>query len=123
MAVKRVCRQPQGFYPGGTAIALRQMTNWASRQGFTEAVRDQLKRSLHSDPSAKLTKGEEVLSGVIGGMLACWNHPFEVARIEAQARGDQGQKALSMPQVCLLCMPWLRPHPFFCLNSQRRPSA
>ena len=33
----------QGFYPGGTAIAFRQMTNWASRQGFTEFVRDRAK--------------------------------------------------------------------------------
>ena len=29
-----------GFYPGGIAIAFRQATNWASRQGFTEIVRD-----------------------------------------------------------------------------------
>ncbi len=32
-------------------------------------------------------------------MLACWNHPFEVARIEAQARGDQNQKDLNMVQI------------------------
>ena len=28
-----------GFYPGGSAIAARQASNWASRVGFTEAVR------------------------------------------------------------------------------------
>ena len=33
------------------------------------------------------------------GTLACWNHPFEVARIEAQARGDQNQKNLNMVQI------------------------
>ncbi len=33
------------------------------------------------------------------GILACWNHPFEVARIEAQARGDQNQKDLNMVQI------------------------
>ena len=38
----------QGFYPGGTAIAFRQMTNWASRQGFTEFVRDRAKVLLAS---------------------------------------------------------------------------
>ena len=32
-------------------------------------------------------------------MMACWNHPFEVARIEAQARGDQNQKDLNMVQI------------------------
>jgi hypothetical protein len=31
--------------------------------------------------------------------MACWNHPFEVARIEAQARAAAGQPALSMPNV------------------------
>lgn len=35
----------KGFYPGGTAIAFRQATNWASRQGFTEFVREQMKVS------------------------------------------------------------------------------
>lgn len=89
----------RGFYPGGTAIAFRQMTNWASRQGFTEAVRDQFRSTFHGDHDAKLTKGQEVGAGIVGGMLACWNHPFEVARIEAQARADQGQKSLSMPSV------------------------
>lgn len=66
----------QGFYPGGTAIAFRQMTNWASRQGFTEAVRDQMKASLHGDRAARLTKAQEVASGIIGGMLACWCAPL-----------------------------------------------
>ena len=36
-----------GFYPGGTAIAFRQATNWASRQGFTEFVRVRFKMMFH----------------------------------------------------------------------------
>ena len=43
------------------------MTNWASRQGFTEAVRDQFKLRLHGSKTAKLTKTEEVGSGILGG--------------------------------------------------------
>ena len=62
-----ICVTVQGFYPGGTAIAFRQMTNWASRQGFTEAVRDQFKLRLHGSKSAKLSKTEEVGSGILGG--------------------------------------------------------
>jgi len=89
----------RGFYPGGTAIAFRQATNWASRQGFTEAVRSQFKVWFHGDANAKLTKGEDVLAGICGGTLACWNHPFEVARVEMQARADQGQSKLSMTGV------------------------
>ena len=64
----QICVTVQGFYPGGTAIAFRQMTNWASRQGFTEAVRDQFKLRLHGSKSAKLSKTEEVGSGILGGV-------------------------------------------------------
>ena len=87
------------FYPGGTAIAFRQATNWASRQGFTEFVRARMKLALHGDVHAKLTKGQEVGAGVIGGTLACWNHPFEVARIEAQTLGNMGKPVGSMVTV------------------------
>jgi len=88
-----------GFYPGGTAIAFRQATNWASRQGFTEFVRARMKIQLHGDQHASLTKTEEILAGVIGGTLACWNHPFEVARIEAQVLGNLGKPVPGMTKV------------------------
>ena len=87
------------FYPGGTAIAFRQATNWASRQGFTEFVRARMKIQLHGDQHASLTKTEEILAGVIGGTLACWNHPFEVARIEAQVLGNLGKPVPGMTKV------------------------
>merc|ERR1711934_137897 len=92
----------KGFYPGGTAIAFRQATNWASRQGFTDAVRGVMLRTFHdpkNNPNAKLTVGQEVSSGMLGGFLACWNHPFEVARIEMQARAAAGEPAKSMVRV------------------------
>ena len=90
----------KGFYPGGTAIAFRQATNWASRQGFTEAVRERFKVLFHDgDTKAKLTVAEEAWSGIIGGALACWNHPFEVARIEMQAAANAGEASRSMVQV------------------------
>lgn len=86
----------QGFYPGGTAIAFRQATNWASRQGFTDTVREVIKRASYDDPeTAKLTVVQEVMAGIIGGTLACWNHPFEVARIDAQTRAALGEPKLS----------------------------
>tara|TARA_B110000977_G_scaffold172918_2_gene225680 strand:+ start:17535 stop:18377 length:843 start_codon:yes stop_codon:yes gene_type:complete len=88
-----------GFYPGGTAIAFRQATNWASRQGFTEFVRARFKILFHGDKDAHLTKGQEVLSGIVGGTMACWNHPFEVARIEAQTLGNLGKPVGSMTKV------------------------
>ena len=89
----------KAFYPGGTAIAFRQATNWASRQGFTEFVRHRMKVALHGDQNARLTKAQEVGAGVIGGTMACWNHPFEVARIEAQTLGNMGKPVGGMVTV------------------------
>ena len=64
----------RGFYKGGVPIAFRQATNWASRQGFTDAIREVIKRWRYDDPGvAKLTVGEEVMAGMLGGTLACWN--------------------------------------------------
>jgi hypothetical protein len=59
-----------GFYSGGSALLLRQGTNWASRQGFTDAIRMQVKRVRGKD---KLSVGDEVLCGTLGGMLSTWN--------------------------------------------------
>ena len=42
-----------GFYPGGSAIAFRQATNWASRQGFTDAVRSRMTLLLRARPSRR----------------------------------------------------------------------
>lgn len=89
----------KGFYPGGTALAFRQGTNWASRQGITEFVRDSFKTGLHGDPKAKLSLREEAISGIIGGALSCWNQPFEVARIQMQSAADRGEAKLNMGQV------------------------
>jgi len=88
-----------GFYPGGIAIAFRQATNWASRQGFTDFVRGQFGKILYGDPKAKLSIKEEALAGMFGGILSCWNHPFEVARIEMQARAVAGESSMGMLQV------------------------
>ncbi len=88
-----------GFYPGGVAIAWRQATNWASRQGFTDLARSLIAKHVHGDAQAKLTVREEVSAGIIGGAISCWNHPFEVARIEAQSRAAAGESKLGMSAI------------------------
>jgi len=92
----------KGFYPGGSAIAWRQATNWASRQGFTEKIRETMKSKIHGDPKAKLTGPQEAAAGIMGGFLASWNHPFEVARVEMQARANAGQSSMGMMQVLVM---------------------
>lgn len=91
----------KGFYRGGTALMLRQGTNWASRQGITDLVRSSFK-SRHADPkTSKLSVWEELASGIIGGALSTWNQPFEVLRIEAQAAAARGQAAKGLKDTCI----------------------
>ena len=87
-----------GFYAGGSAVAARQASNWASRVGFTEAVRTKMK-AAHGDLTRRLSIHEECGAGIIGGVLSCWNHPFEVARIEMQARALSGEPTVGMIAV------------------------
>lgn len=86
----------KGFYPGATAIAARQASNWAMRQGFTEFVRDKMKMAVYGDTKAKLSVPQEALCGAIGGTMATCNQPFEVARIQMQAAAFEGKAKLSM---------------------------
>ena len=51
-----------------------------------------------------LSATQDIVSGLIGGAISCWNHPFEVARIEMQARSNQNQAKLNMPQVFKLVL-------------------
>ncbi|KAF8820625.1 putative MC family transporter [Cardiosporidium cionae] len=89
----------RGFYPGASAIAFRQATNWASRQGFTEFIRTRLKISLHKDKNAKLTIPQEALAGILGGALSTWNQPFEVARIYMQSAANEGKPKQNIVRV------------------------
>lgn len=87
----------KGFYPGASAIAARQASNWASRQGFTEFFRSRMGEFRYGSATAKLSKGEEAACGALGGTFATWNQPFEVARIQMQSAAVEGKAKLSMP--------------------------
>lgn len=76
----------RGIYSGSAAVAARQATNWASRQGFTELVRPRI--SIQGVPG-------EIVAGCLGGALSCWNTPFEVSRIHAQSKMYLGNKSTS----------------------------
>jgi len=86
----------KGFYPGASAIAARQASNWAMRQGFTEFVMAKMKWFLYKDENAKLSVPQQALCGAIGGTMATCNQPFEVARIQMQSAAFEGKEKLSM---------------------------
>jgi len=86
----------KGFYPGASAIAARQASNWAMRQGFTEFIRDKMKQFLGAE---KLSMPQEALCGAMGGTMATCNQPFEVARIQMQSAAFEGKEKLSLPST------------------------
>mmetsp|Transcript_1303 Transcript_1303/g.2766 ORF Transcript_1303/g.2766 Transcript_1303/m.2766 type:complete len:303 (+) Transcript_1303:113-1021(+) len=83
-----------GLYQGSGAVAARQATNWASRQGFTEFIRPYIKIK---------GVGGEILAGCLGGTFSAWNTPFEVARIESQTSSfDKNSKSKKTSLVSTL---------------------
>jgi len=71
-ADKSVLKGLATLYAGAGAVAMRQATNWASRQGLTDLFQRRLGLPL-------------VACGVLGGIGSCWNTPLEVKRIRAQS--------------------------------------
>lgn len=86
----------KGFYKGGAALMLRQGSNWASRQGLTDYTRKQIKQHTGVE---NLSIGQEMAAGALGGALSAWNQPFEVMRIDAQARAAKGQPSLNIVET------------------------
>ena len=80
-----------GLYRGSSAVAFRQATNWASRQGFTEWIRPMI-------PIEGVAG--ELLSGCCGGVLSAWNTPFEVARISSQSNIMTNSKSCEEDTNC-----------------------
>lgn len=75
-----------GFYRGSGAVAARQATNWASRQGITDLVRPRI--TIGGVPG-------EILAGCVGGVLSTWNTPFEIARISSQTHSFSSEEQSS----------------------------
>ena len=82
-----------GIYRGSSAVAARQATNWASRQGFTELIRPRIRIPGVSG---------EIVAGCLGGAFSCWNTPFEVARIHSQSKLYMGNKKRKGESLSLL---------------------
>jgi hypothetical protein len=78
-----------GMWIGSGSMCIRQATNWASRAGFTEIARSQLKLTQYG-------LWGELASGAIGGVGSCWNTPIETIRVITQRDVAQGKKPESI---------------------------
>lgn len=70
-------------YGSAPAMAMRQASNWALRQGLADAITTRYQKSVGG---RSLTAYEKITCGVVGGALSCVNQPTEVLRIQVQAR-------------------------------------
>ena len=68
-----------GLYKGVNAVAMRQMTTWASRIGITRLNESVLRRMLGKSQDSPLSASQKVFSSCVGGAISCWNQPFEVS--------------------------------------------
>ncbi|KAH7215474.1 mitochondrial DNA replication protein [Fusarium oxysporum] len=88
----------RGVNRGVNAVALRQISGWASRIGIARFAEGQI-RSLQSKPAdGKLSFWEKMAASTVGGALSCWNQPFEVLRVEMQSLVS-GQNITSKPTM------------------------
>ncbi|ABN67021.2 mitochondrial carrier protein [Scheffersomyces stipitis CBS 6054] len=76
----------RGINKGVNAVAIRQMTNWGSRFGFSRLAEETIRKINKKGEDQKLTAIEKILASVIGGGLSAWNQPIEVIRVEMQSK-------------------------------------
>lgn len=76
----------RGINKGVNAVAIRQMTNWGSRFGFSRLAEESIRSLTRKSESQKLLAWEKIASSVIGGGLSAWNQPIEVIRVEMQSK-------------------------------------
>lgn len=80
---------------GVSAVALRQMTNWGSRFGFSKLTEEILK-SFDNSAAEDLSTVKKLSSSIIGGTLGCWNQPIEVIRVEMQRSSSNAESTMKM---------------------------
>ncbi|KAL5344037.1 mitochondrial carrier domain-containing protein [Aspergillus crustosus] len=85
----------RGINKGVNAVAIRQVTNWGSRFGFSRLAEDIIRKSSGKKGSEEaLSAWEKILASAIGGALSAWNQPIEVIRVELQSmKSDPGRPA------------------------------
>lgn len=76
----------RGINKGVNAVAIRQMTNWGSRFGFSRLAEEGIKSLTGKKAEDKLNAVEKIAASVVGGGLSAWNQPIEVIRVEMQSK-------------------------------------
>ncbi|AOW01519.1 mitochondrial carrier domain-containing protein [Yarrowia lipolytica] len=75
----------RGINKGVNAVAIRQMTNWGSRFGFSRLAEEGIRKITKND-DRPLNAFEKIAASTVGGGLSAWNQPIEVIRVEMQSK-------------------------------------
>ncbi|SCU84947.1 LAMI_0C09538g1_1 [Lachancea mirantina] len=79
----------RGINKGVNAVAIRQMTNWGSRFGFSRLVEEGIRKFTgKTNSDEKLSAVEKIFASAVGGGLSAWNQPIEVIRVEMQSKKE-----------------------------------
>lgn len=94
----------RGVNKGVNAVAMRQITGWASRMGISRFAEGQIRIFRGREATTPLSFGEKIAASTIGGALSCWNQPLEVIRVDMQAvkQAQSGPKATMLSTAQLV---------------------
>jgi hypothetical protein len=86
----------RGINKGVNAVAIRQMTNWGSRFGFSRLAEGWIRSAVGKEQSEKLGAAEKIAAASVGGALSAWNQPIEVIRVEMQSKKEDPNRPKNM---------------------------
>jgi hypothetical protein len=86
----------RGINKGVNAVAIRQMTNWGSRFGFSRLAEGWIRSATGKQNGEKLGVPEKILASALGGGLSAWNQPIEVIRVEMQSKKEDPNRPKKM---------------------------
>ncbi|CAI5760772.1 unnamed protein product [Candida verbasci] len=89
----------RGINKGVNAVAIRQMTNWGSRFGFSRLAEESIRKLTNKREDQKLSAVEKIASSVIGGGLSAWNQPIEVIRVEMQSKTNDPNRPKNLSVI------------------------
>ncbi|KAL6935644.1 related to Mitochondrial DNA replication protein YHM2 [Hanseniaspora guilliermondii] len=91
-----------GINKGINAVALRQMSNWGLRFGFSRYSEDLIKKFKGKGINDPLTASERIIASCSAAFAPCLNQFFEVARIEMQSKTVDPNRPKNMNMVTCL---------------------
>lgn len=91
-----------GINKGINAVALRQMSNWGLRFGFSRYSEDLIRKFKGKGPNDSLTAVERMVASSSAAFAPCLNQFFEVARIEMQSKTVDPNRPKNMNMVTCL---------------------